>query len=128
MTGSKLLLSSNIAIYLSKRVLTVNEFAQPGDILYVSLVSYMEVVGYKFDNPTEELFTNALFNSLHRLPVTQSIADLVINYRKLRKIKLPDAIIMATARAYDCKLVTRNVDDFEALDNGVVIINPFTID
>ncbi|GAB4046941.1 type II toxin-antitoxin system VapC family toxin [Spirosoma litoris] len=125
MSGSKLLLDSNIAIYLSKRVLTISQFAQPGDMLYVSLVTYMEVVGYKFTNVNEESFTNTLFSNLQHLPVTQAVADRVITYRKLRKIKLPDAIILATAREYNCQLVTRNVDDFIGLDNEVMITNPF---
>ena len=87
----------------------------------------MEVVGYKFTDTTEELFIKTLFHSLERLPVTQTIADRVIAYRKLRRIKLPDAIIMATAQEYGCQLVTRNVDDFLELDNEVIVINPFSI-
>ena len=125
MSGNKLLLDSNIAIYLSKRTLTLDEFAEPSDLLCVSLITYMEVVGYKFTDSTEESFTNALFDFLQRLPVTQAIANRVVAYRKLRKIKLPDAIILATAREYDCQLVTRNVSDFADLDELVTIINPF---
>lgn len=66
-----------------------------------------------------------LFESLERLAVTQAVADKVVMYRKLRKIKLPDAIILATAREYDCQLITGNVDDFAGLDDSVAIINPF---
>ncbi len=127
MNGDKLLLDSNIAIYLSKQMLSVSDFAQSGDVLYVSLVTYMEVVGYKFTDATEEIFTNTLFRSLQHLPVTQAVADWVVAYRKLRKIKLPDAIILATAREYGCQLVTRNADDFLELDDKVIIINPFRI-
>lgn len=125
MSGNRLLLDSNIVIYLSKRVLTLSEFAKPGDAIYVSLVTYMEVAGYTFSDTVEESFTTMLFESLQRLTVTQTIADRVVTYRKLRKIKLPDAIILATAREYDCQLLTRNVDDFAGLDDSVVIINPF---
>ena len=125
MSGTKLLLDSNIAIYLSKKTLSINEIAEPGDMLYVSLVTYMEVVGFRFTEALEEQFTNALFDMLQRLPVTQAVADRVIEYRKLRKIKLPDAIILATAREYGCRLITRNVSDFADLDASVQIINPF---
>ena len=125
MSGNKLLLDSNIAIYLSKKTLSILDFAQPGDTLFVSLVTYMEVVGYTFSDETEEAFTKALFDSLQRLPVTQAVANRVVEYRKLRKIKLPDAIILATAREYGCRLITRNVTDFINLDNEVKIVNPF---
>ncbi|WP_461091348.1 PIN domain-containing protein [Spirosoma gilvum] len=73
----------------------------------------------------EESFTRKLFSSLELLSINQAIADRVITYRKLRKIKLPDAIILATARENDCHLITQNVDDFVGLDQQVVIINPF---
>lgn len=126
MNGNRLLLDSNIAIYLSKRTLSISEFARPGDLLFVSLVTYMEVTGYKFTDQAEESFTSALFNALQRLPVTQTVADRVVAYRKLRRIKLPDAIILATAREYDCQLVTRNVGDFADLNEEVTIVNPLT--
>ena len=125
MSGNKLLLDSNIAIYLSKKTLSITDVAQPGDTVYVSLVTYMEVVGYTFSDDAEERFTADLFNTLQRLPVTQSVANRVVIYRKLRKIKLPDAIILATAREYGCKLITRNVGDFIDLDKDVEIVNPF---
>ena len=125
MSGSKLLIDSNIAIYLSKRILSLNDIAKPGDILFVSLVSYMEVLGYKFVDKAEESFVKALFNSLQLLPVSQHVAERVISYRQIRKIKLPDAIILASAYEFGCTLITRNVDDFADLDIGVTIINPF---
>jgi len=43
--------------------------------------------------------------------------------RKAHKIKLPDAIIAATALAYDLTLLTRNVIDFNDIE-GLNLINP----
>lgn len=125
MSGNKLLLDSNIAIYLSKRMLSVSRFATPNDVLYISLVTYMEVAGYKFTDMPEESFTHTLLNSLQHLPISKAVADKVVTYRKLHKIKLPDAIILATASEYKCQLITRNVSDFEDIDDQVIIINPF---
>jgi len=46
------------------------------------------------------------------------------NYQ--RKLKLPDAIVAATAFLYSAALVTRNVDDFKHLrDHGLRLWNPF---
>lgn len=39
-------------------------------------------------------------------------------------MKLPDAIIAATAILNDCSLVTRNIADFTGLD-GLEVLNPF---
>ncbi len=85
----------------------------------------MEVIGYKFMDAAEESFTIELFNSLEQLPITQAVADRVVEYRKVRKVKLPDAIILATARENGCQLITRNVEDFVDLDNQVTIVNPY---
>ncbi len=47
-----------------------------------------------------------------------------IEIRKLYTIKLPDAIIAATALAYNYTFVTRNTADFKNID-GLEIINPW---
>jgi len=39
------------------------------------------------------------------------------------KIKLPDAIIAATAIVYDLILVTRNISDFKNID-GLHVVDP----
>ena len=46
--------------------------------------------------------------------------------RKAYKIKLPDAIIAATALAYDLTLITRNVSDFKNID-GLNMVNPHEV-
>jgi predicted nucleic acid-binding protein len=40
-------------------------------------------------------------------------------HRKKRKIKLPDALILATARHLEAALLTRNLKDFKGLDEAV---------
>jgi len=49
---------------------------------------------------------------------------LTIDLRRKYKIKLPDAVIAATALYYDLILVTRNEKDFEGI-KGLEIYNPF---
>ncbi len=49
-----------------------------------------------------------------------------IELRKNYRIKLPDAIIAATALVYDLTLVTRNIDDFKNLE-GIDLINPWKL-
>ncbi len=53
-------------------------------------------------------------------PIKQKTAEL----RKGYKIKLPDAIIAATALVYDLTLLSRNTADFGGID-GLKIINPW---
>lgn len=53
-------------------------------------------------------------------PTKYKTADI----RKKHKIKLPDAIIAATALVYELSLVSRNVSDFRNID-GLQLINPW---
>jgi len=111
MDGNSTLLDSNIIIYLSKNELPfsiLDQFAA----LFVSVISYMEVLGYRFSNSKEENFVKELVSMFNIRFIDQEIAGNVIDIRKQYRIKLPDAIIAATANTDDLCLVTKNVEDF----------------
>ena len=122
MNGNSALLDSNILIYLSKRELPFSILDQFTD-LFISVISYMEVLGYRFSNNKEESFVKELISIFNIRFVNQEIAENVINIRKRHRIKLPDAIIAATANTENLCLITRNIKDFENID--VRILNPF---
>lgn len=58
--------------------------------------------------------------------IDKSIRTATIQLRKQYKIKLPDAIIAATALAHGLTLVTQNEKDFVNID-GLQVTNPFNI-
>ena len=60
------------------------------------------------------------------LELSNEIVDSCIDIRKKHKIKLPDAIIAATALVYSLTIITRNVSDFKNIE-GIVAINPYQI-
>lgn len=119
MNGNNALLDSNILIYLSKNDLPI-EFLDQFDSLFMS---YMEVLGYTFRDSEEENFVKEIMDLFNVCFIDQKIAEIVIKYRKQYRIKLPDAIIAATAEANGFCLVTRNIDDFRNID--IRILNPF---
>jgi len=122
MNGNSALIDSNIIIYLSKREVPLS-FLDQFDDHYISVITYMEVLGYQFRDPKEEEFIREMIEVFRILFVDQKIADMAIEIRKKRRIKLPDAIIAATAKALNLYLITRNIDDFEKVD--IQIANPF---
>jgi len=83
----------------------------------------MEILGYNFSNSEEEVFIKDLLSVFKIIYIDQKIADIVVKIRKKKRIKLPDAIISATAISEGLYLVTRNVEDFNDID--VKLTNPF---
>ena len=124
MNGKNALIDSNIIIYLSKQELSL-DFIDKFDDLSISVITYMEILGYEFQNQEEEKYIQELLELFRVLYIDKVIADTAINIRKKRKIKLPDAIIAATAVSKDIHLITRNIDDFK--NTGVKLIDPFQI-
>lgn len=87
-----------------------------------SIISKIEVLG--FQQPTAvEIQERQLFSNLIEIPLTPEIAEQTIALRKLYRIKLPDAIIAATAMIQASQLITRNSRDFAKI-TGLLIVNP----
>ncbi len=83
----------------------------------------MEVLGYRFRDAKEEKFIKEMLGVFQILYIDQKIADMVIQIRREVRIRLPDAIIAATAKTANLYLVTRNIEDFKKVK--VQITNPF---
>ncbi len=122
MNGNSALLDSNIIIYLSKNELPFTVFDK-FDNLLISVISYMEVLGFKFRNNEEENFVKELIDLFEVQFIDQAIAEKVIEIRKQNRIRLPDAIIAASAAVNNLCLVTRNIEDFKNIN--ITILNPF---
>ncbi|WP_126148297.1 type II toxin-antitoxin system VapC family toxin [Synechococcus elongatus] len=88
-----------------------------------SVITRLEVLGY--DQPwPERLKAQALLQLFRERALDEAIADCTIQLRQQQRIKLPDAIVAATALTENLPLVTRNTKDFKAIA-GLQLINPF---
>jgi hypothetical protein len=88
---------------------------QKYDDRLVSVVSWAEVMtGVK--NEVEGQRCRDFLASFTFIPFDQTIAEEAVRLRQAHKLKLPDAIIWATARTADALLVTRNTKDFPPND------------
>jgi len=123
MSGNKYLLDTNFILGILKRDPIVLEEVTArqlhvGECSY-SAITRMELLGFHRITREEELLIKQKLDHLTCLPLNVSIENVVIDLRQTRKIKLPDAIIAATALCSDIKLLT--------LDQHLLsLVNSFT--
>ena len=73
--------------------------------------------------PAAEYATMQTFvQSVAVLPLDEPVTQQTIRLRQQHRVKLPDAIIAATALAHGIPLLTRNGRDFQTLA-GLVVLN-----
>ena len=83
----------------------------------ISVISWIEVLaGTK---PGVETETRKFLSSFERIELTEKIAERAVALRRAAKMRVPDAIILATARVQNLLLVTRNTKDFAAEEPGI---------
>jgi len=66
----------------------------------------MELLGFPGITSAEELLIRQKLARLTHLAITASVEDIAIRLRRIRKVKLPDAIIAATALSVGAELIT----------------------
>ena len=127
--GQKYLLDSNAIIgYLAGKIPpsgmeAVSEIVakRPN----ISVISQIEILRFN-DTPENEAVLEEFINMSKIHPLSNSIVEHTIKICKQIKIKLPDAIIAATAIIGNYTLVTRNTDDFIKISD-LVLLNPWDI-
>ncbi len=83
----------------------------------ISIVTWMEVMSG--GEPEVEAATRAFLNRFTVIPIEDGIAERAVKLRRERRLKLPDAVILATALEAGLLLVTRNTRDFGGKSPGV---------
>ena len=80
----------------------------------------MELLGFPRITSDESKAIDTLLNHIYYLPIDRSLEDQTIKIRQLIKIKLPDAIIAATAIHHNIELITL---DAELIDKFLYVLN-----
>jgi len=86
----------------------------------ISIITWMEVMTGAGD-PDEENQLRMFLSRFQVIGIDSEIAALAVKLRREYRMKLPDAIIYASARARQMLLVTRNSKDFRPQMDGVAI-------
>lgn len=88
----------------------------------LSVVARIELLT-KTEPAAEYATMQAFVQSVEVLALNEPIVQQTIRLRQQYRIKLPDAIIAATALVHGLPLLTRNTTDFRAIA-GLLVINP----
>ena len=114
----KALFDTNILIdYLNGIAAARDEIARYSAPM-ISPITWMEVmVGAK--SGSDEGPIRAFLSRFDQKAIDAEVAGLAVNIRRDYRIRLPDAIIWASAQSEDALLVTRNTRDFPADSPGI---------
>lgn len=119
----KALFDTNILIdYLNGRneaQKILKEYPNP----QISIITKIEIlVGAKEE---EEIILREFLRNFSVVPLNEEIAEISVTIRQEHRVKLPDAIIWASAKYMKSLLITRNIKDFSIHSSEIKI--PYNI-
>ena len=120
----KSLFDTNILVdYLNGIAPAKEEIERTGDRA-ISIVTWMEVLAGAQEDAEEDVI-DMFLRDFRVIDVTRRIAREAIEIRRSQRLRLPDAIILATARSESAVLVTRNTKDFPEGRAGIRV--PYSV-
>ena len=96
MNGTKLLLDTNIALYFPGGDKILADLLDQREI-YLSVITEMEMLGYPSISEAEKKCIKTFMLDCKVIDLNPAIKDRAIELRRQYNLKLPDAIIAATA-------------------------------
>lgn len=105
MNGDKILLDSNIIVYLLGGDETLAHLLD-SKTAYVSFITQLELLSYKDITAEETSKIREFLDQCIIVDINQEIKEKVISLRKMYSLKLPDSIIVATALYYNVPLIS----------------------
>lgn len=128
---ARILIDTNIFIDLLTGVHQATLELSNYDLPAISVITYMELMAGAVARPTEQPILDAVLKEFTILQLDQQTIEQAIEIRGNSlavgpKVKMPDAIIGATARVHNIPLVTRNPRDFNW--SGINVHIPYDFD
>jgi predicted nucleic acid-binding protein len=114
MSGKEILVDTNIISYLLDGSDTLEEVLQGKDI-YLSFITELELIVFKNRTLQEEKQIAELIGDCSIISMNNLIKDKYVQVRKKHSLKLADAVIAATALAFDMPLITAD-KQFKTVD------------
>ena len=120
MNGNSVILDTNIVLYLLTGDQVLSELLNQKK-LYLSFISQLELLGFRGITLKQQTEINKFIQECIVIDINEEIKQEVISLRKKSKLKLPDCIVLATARFLSLPLITSN-QDFKSLSFTEIII------
>jgi predicted nucleic acid-binding protein len=129
--GIKYLWDTNTAIYYLQQQFPPNAEKFIDDILkdgqpVISAITEIELLCWKAATEKDMEVLQSFIGDALVIELEQPIKLKTAELRKVYNIKLPDAIIAATALVYDLTLISRNRADFSRI-NGLKVKDPYNL-
>ena len=106
LTQSLILLDTNVVLYfLGGRLAN----PLPSGRYFVSVITEIELLSYPSLSPDEETQIRDFLTKITVVGIDNNIKELAITFRKQNRLRLPDAIIAATAQSLNAILFTNDV-------------------
>ena len=121
-----ILLDTNVIVYMADHLLDESDIAilQESTLDTCNIV-IAEVLGFMRINPNDEGYFRDLLKKMNNHLLDDNVTNKTIELRKTTTLKLPDAIIAATALVNNLELWTHNTQDFKSIQ-GLKIYDPIT--
>ena len=91
-------------------------------VIYSAIIR-IELLGFPNLSQTEEAAIRRLLNEFEEVPISNAVIERTIQIRKAVRIKVPDALIAASAETVQAIVVTRNIADFQRVP-GLTVVHP----
>ena len=106
MSGNRFLLDTNVLLYVTGKRADISTL--PEGEYFTSFITELEILSYPSLSAQEEKNLKRLLQEIPVVDITSEIKERAISFRKKYRLKLPDAIIAATAHFLGATLVTND--------------------
>ena len=105
MSGNSVFIDTNIIIYLLNGEESVAKLLNEKEI-YISFITELELLGNIKISKEEKIKIKEFLRVCTIIDINDSIKTFTLNIKQKHKVKLPDAIIAATAKFLNLSLIT----------------------
>jgi predicted nucleic acid-binding protein len=123
MSGDKLFIDSNILLYFLRGEKEIVEIISEKELV-ISFITELELLSFSSLSTSDEKNIKGLLKNCQIINLNEEIKDLTIELKRKYKLKLPDAIIAATAYYFNLPIITAD-KQFKQVEELEVIIYQF---